>query len=265
MSPKTARLTFVLPFFNEEEYLAQTVRSLLSQTEKDFILILVDNASTDLSPAIAKKFSEKYPEQIEVFREATPGKIFALKTGLAQACTELVGTLDADTIYPPQYVARTIRLFEENPDASCVMAFGLEGGGDQPHRLMTLRLFASLFPRKVHSGGCGQSFRRSDLELVGGFDTTFWPFVLEDHEIIHRVMRRGRIAYGRDHICYPAARRASRGNCSWNLLERIVYKIAPGFMMDWFFYRFLTRRFERRGLSNVRLREQSWKKLELEA
>lgn len=260
MSLKAARLTLVLPFFNEEDYLSKTVESLISQTDRDFVLLLVDNASTDLSPNIAKELSRKFPETIRIIYEETPGKIHALKAGVAQACTEFVGTLDADTIYPVHYVEKAIRLLDEKQDATCAIAFAIDPSKQKQNELAKLRLFARLLPAKAHSGGCGQTFRRADLEAVGSFDPALWPFVLEDHEIIHRVTRRGVIAYGYDHVCYPAARRVWRGNCSWTLLERIVYKILPQSTMDWFFYRFLTRRFERRRLSNVRLREQSWQK-----
>lgn len=251
-------ITLVLPFYNEEAFLEATVRSLLAQDRQDFALILVDNGSSDSSPAIAAALAEAAPGRIALLREAQPGKIHALRRGLAEATSDLVGTLDADTIYPPEFVSRTLGLFDAHPRAACVIAHGLEGRGDQSRKLGKLRLFSGLFPGKAHSGGCGQAFRRSALDAAGGFDPQRWPYVLEDHEIIHRVTAHGTIAYGFDHVCYPAPRRQGRFSVSWNLIERVLYKLLPRAAMDWYFYRFLARRLERRGLMNVKLREQNW-------
>ncbi len=257
-----AGITFVLPYYNEAGFVGRTIASLESQIDRRFGLVLVDNGSTDRGPIEAKAAADRLTgTEIRFLIEKTPGKIFALRTGCRDINTLLVGTLDADTIYPPDYVSHILALFDGNPDASCVMAFGLSERGPRLRRFLQLakfRLFAFLLSGKCHTGGFGQAFRRELLQDAGGFDVALWPYVLEDHEIVHRLGKLGRIAYAGNHVCFPSDRRADRSNCSWNLFERVLYKLLPASMMDWFFYRFLAGRFENRRLSNLRLREKGW-------
>jgi glycosyltransferase involved in cell wall biosynthesis len=251
-----AQLTLILPYFNEAGYIAATLESLSAQTERRFRVIAVDNASTDAGPDIARQTAARFPWlDVEFVHEPQPGKIHALRRGTSLAQTKFVGTLDADTIYPPDYVACTLAAFGRCPAAAGVMAFAAAGrSGPSP----SLELQSRLWPGKCHTGGFGQTFRRDALEAAGGFDAERWGWVLEDHEIVHRVSRSGPLVYDRDHVCFPSDRRGDRTRCSWTLGERIAYKLLPAAAMDWFFYRFLASRFAARGLRNIRLREQVW-------
>jgi len=253
-----ALVTFVLPFFNEEGFIGQTLASLAAQDDRRFALVLVDNASTDGGAKEARATASEMSDiEVRFIREDRPGKIFALQVGMRGTETPLVGTMDADTIYPPAYVARVIALFAADPKASMVLAFGQSRGEEFAPTSRWLQ--AALFPGKCLTGGFSQSFRREMLERAGGFDPERWPYVLEDHEIVHRMVEQGPLAYARAHVCYPSDRRADRSDCSWNLIERVLYKALPQSSMEWFFYRFLARRFERRGLRNIRLRDQAWR------
>lgn len=257
--PEEPLITLVLPYYNEAGYIAATLASLAAQSDRRFRLILVDNGSTDESARIASLACKSMPDiPVQFLEESTPGKLYALAAGIGGTVTPYVGTIDADTFYPADYVAKALVLFAAKPNASCALAFGLTRSTRWGLGLAKVRLFARIFPRKCHTGGYGQCFRLDCLNRTGGFDADRWPYVLEDHEIIHRVLRRGPIVYGPDFCCFPSDRRGDRTGCSWTLLERVLYKFTPGIMMDWFFYRFLARRFERRGLGNVRLRTKNW-------
>ena len=249
-------ISLVLPYYNEEAYLGATLATLAEQTDRQFELILVDNASSDRSAEIAAGAQALMPDvRVRLLEEPRPGKLNALATGVAAATGEIVATLDADTIYPPAYVGRMRALFEDGVVA--VLAFGRPpGSAGKASQLQ--RFYAALLPGKCHTGGYGDAFRHDALVRAGGFDLSRWPFVLEDHEIVHRIGRLGRLAYAADHVCFPSERRSDRSGCSWTVGERILYKFLPDSLMDWFFYRYLAQRFERRGLSNLRLRDKNW-------
>lgn len=264
-----ASITLVLPYYNEVDFLPGTLASLAAQSDRRFKLVLVDNASTDGSAEVARTACSSLVD-VEVMHltEAQPGKLFALITGLAACDTTFVATLDADTIYPADYVARTIALFGSSPEIVSVLAFGLVGQApveaDAAPRLQLL--YSDYLPNKCHTGGFGQAFRLAELREVGGFDPEIWPYVLEDHEIIHRIGQRGRLAYERQHVCYPSDRReGARDDCSWTLFERFLYKSLPNAAMDWFFYDFLATRFEKRGLNNIKLRRKIWQEKDVQS
>ncbi len=103
-------------------------------------------------------------------------------------------------------------------------------------------LKSRLFSKICHTGGYAQAFRTDALRACGGYDLATWPFVLEDHEIIHRLLRIGHTVYSADHWCMPSERRTDRSGVSWTRLERLLYKFTPYPTKDWFFYRFLAAR-----------------------
>lgn len=257
--PDQPLITLALPYYNEAGFIGATLRSLAAQTDRRFRLVLIDNGSTDGSEVIARAACEDMLDiGVSFVSEAKPGKIHALIAGTAIVETPYLGTIDADTIYPPGYVAQALDLLAQNPQASCALAFGLDSQGRHTFQRFKLRVFSLVFPRKCHTGGYAQVFDAAAFRRGGGFDVNRWPHVLEDHEIVHRLLQYGPALYCGGFECYPSDRRQDRSSCSWSLMERVLYKVLPSPLMDWFFYRFLGPRLAGRGLGNLRLRERDW-------
>ena len=256
---RQALVTFVLPFFNEEGFIGDTIACLARQTDRRFAIVLVNNHSQDKGDEEARAALDAMPDiQATILHEEQPGKVLALCRGLDAVETPFVGTMDADTHYPPEYVARVLAGFLRHPGASAVLALNSNPEESvSAHRAR--RLQVRLFPRRCHTGGFGQTFRTQALREAGGFDLKRWPFVLEDHEIVHRLAKLGPLIHPAGHLCHTSDRRSDRSSVTWTMWERLLYKLLPDRAMDWFFYSFLARRFSRRGLSNIRLREQQWR------
>ena len=248
------QISVVLPYYNEEDYLPGTLRSLISQNLFSYRLILVDNASTDCSADIASGF--ECPPGVEFVHvsEERPGKIFALQAGLTEVETPFVATCDADTYYPRDYLSRMVSLFQAHPEASAVLAVGSKSMLAR----WKMRMVSSLMPKQCHTGGYAQGFRTSALKAVGGFDATRWPYVLEDHEIIHEIMEHGPLVYDPDLWCLPSDRRSDRTSVTWTLGERLRYHITPASEKRTLFHEVLGPRFEARGLRTIKLREKTW-------
>jgi glycosyltransferase involved in cell wall biosynthesis len=259
---QSSNWSVVLPYYNEQEYLADTLHSLCRQYLAPSQLILVDNGSTDQSRQIARKVLQQYP-QINVcfLSERQAGKIYALQIGVRAATEGLIATCDADTLYPAHYLATASKLFRTHPKASCVMAIDIYNRPDHwSARLQRAKIFlvSCIFRNQCHTGGYGQMFRTEMLRKSGGFDSHIWPFVLEDHEIIHRMLRQGSSVYHPLLWCQPSTRRQNNSRVSWNLLEKLIYNFTPWSAKDWFFYSFLSRRLTARQLNNSKLRDRNW-------
>jgi len=263
MKPDTGSrsLSIILPYYNERNYISHTLHSLGQQSKHGFQLILVDNASTDGSEEVARTVLADYPDiDVLYFRQPVPGKIHALDLGLSHVATDFVATCDADTLYPDHYAATCLEMLAE-PGIVAAMAIGLHTDADSARsrkRIDKILRKSALFRFQCHAGGYAQAFRTSALLDAGGFSSPDWPFVLEDHEVVNRVLRQGRVAYRKDHFCFPSDRRADRRGVSWTWEERMVYRFTPGRLKDWFFYDFLAKRFERRGLVQTKLRERNF-------
>ncbi|MBN2971131.1 glycosyltransferase family 2 protein [Roseomonas aeriglobus] len=251
--------TILLPFFNERDYLAATIASLAAQTVR-FRLILIDNGSTDGSALVAEAAALAHGLDHVVLIERVPGKVAALKAGLAFARTRWTATCDADTLYPPTYLAEAARLLSR---PGCVVAgayFIAPGAGEVARGIeaTAITLAGRLLPRQCHAGGAGQAFCTATLRSVGGFDPEQWNYVLEDHEVINRTMARGSMLYSRDFWCRPSARDRDRESIRWTFVERLMYVLAAPFAGDWFFHDFLGPRLRQRKLASHRIRERQF-------
>ena len=259
-SDAAVRWTVVIPVFNEVHFIAATLRSLARQTRR-FRLIVVDNGSHDGSVGLMARLLGELELDGRILIEPRPGPVHALARGIAEVGTRFVATCDADTHYPPDYLARAERLFDARPAASVVCAYflppgraGLRGGLAKLHQLGA----ATLLPLQAHNGGAGQCFRTDALEAAGGYGDHVWPWVLADHEIIQRVLKQGPAVWHRDHACVPSDRRRNPDAVRWSLAERLLYHVTPFRLKDWYFHDFLAPRLAARGLHCVSLRDRNW-------
>jgi glycosyltransferase involved in cell wall biosynthesis len=255
--------TVLVPFFNERDYLAATIASLAAQSVP-FVLVLIDNGSTDDSAQVARAACHDLGIDYLLVIERAAGKVAALRAGMRRVRTRYVATCDADTLYPPHYLAAAGALLAE---PACVVtgAYFVAPGADGEQcrkKARTILGAARVLPRQSHTGGAGQAFHSETLRLAGGFDARRWNYVLEDHEIIHRMMRYGAMRYSTDLWCAPSPRERDRESIRWTLVERLLYSVAAPWAGDWFFYRFLARRLARRRLLSHCIRERAFNPLE---
>ena len=252
----------LLPFFNEATLLRATLVGLAAQTVRAFV-ILIDNGSTDGSGAVAERACRELGIPHRLVHEPIPGKVNALRAGLAHVATRFVATCDADTWYPADYLSEAERLLRR---PRCVVA-GAFYVGPAPTAAMLERAGrriarkARMLPRQSHTGGAGQAFRTDALRAAGGFDPKRWNWVLEDHEVVHRVTRYGDMRHGERFWCAPSPRPRDRASIRWNLTERLLYSAAAPWAGDWFFYRFLAGRLRARQLTSERIRERAFQQV----
>lgn len=249
--------TVIVPFFNERGCIAETIASLARQTIP-FRLVLVDNGSTDDGAVIADRAARQHALDYVLVTEQRPGKVRALRAGLSEAHTRWTATCDADTLYPPGYLAAASTQLIRS---GCVVAGAYRvprGAGAIMRAAKAWQILntARLLRRQSHSGGWGQAFCTESLRAVGGFDPSRWNFVLEDHEIIHCLMRQGKMRYSKALWCMPSDRIRDRDPASWTWIERLTYSLTAPWAGDWYFYVFLSRRLQRRKLFSHRLRER---------
>jgi hypothetical protein len=141
------------------------------------------------------------------------------------------------------------------------MAIDLYAPPHSPRSWLRTRFILSKARRRpghCHAGAYAQAFRTAAFRAAGGFDPRRWPYLLEDHEVVHQVLRFGHARYAREHVCFPSDRRKDRSAVSWNRFERLVYRLVPRRYLDWFFYEFLARRLAARRSLQAALRRRDW-------
>lgn len=257
------RWAIIIAFYNEENFIAPTIACALGQDRGDLAIICVDNGSTDGSHARVAGLIAGHA-RARLVMETQPGQSSALRRGLAEAIAlgaANVAFWDADTVYPARYISRADALLGDDPGIVGVQAFDIYGPYDSlKNRIVRWRMAitARLLAGQGHTGTFGQCFRIPPLIAAGGPKNDDWPFVLNDHELVHRVLKHGRLASAADHVCWPAPRRQVKGHVRWNLPERLLYALTPYALKDWFFYRFLAPRLRARGMFEAGLRVRDW-------
>ncbi|OOG68173.1 glycosyltransferase family 2 protein [Algoriphagus sp. A40] len=106
-------VSVLVPVFNAESYLLDSLQSILKQTFDDFELILVDDASTDNSSSVLKSIFDSRIRFIQHTENKGIGE--ALNSGLALAKGKYVLRMDADDIAYPNRIARQVEFMERYP------------------------------------------------------------------------------------------------------------------------------------------------------
>lgn len=111
------RVSVIMPVYNAAPYLERAIQSVLDQPEV-VELILIDDASTDGSDAIARRWAQR-ESRIEFLpaQQSEPQRAAAARNrGLAAATAPFIAFLDADDYYLPNRFTRTARYFETHPE-----------------------------------------------------------------------------------------------------------------------------------------------------
>ncbi|MDP2932956.1 MAG: glycosyltransferase family A protein [bacterium] len=200
------KITVIVPAYNEEKYIGDCLQSLLNNPPENLEeIIVVNNASTDNTAAIAARFS-----RVRVVEEPIKGLTHARQRGMKEAKSELLAYVDADTRINRHWYDVLNRAFSSNPKLVCLSGpynyYDL-GGLNRAWinfywRLVILTYWMN---RCVVIGG-NFAARKSALEKMGGFDTSI-AFYGEDTNIARRIRSVGKIRFSREFTLLTSGRR----------------------------------------------------------
>lgn len=110
MRPK---VSVVMAVYNGEGFLRQAVESVLNQTFSDFEFIIIDDASTDSSPAVLDSYND--PRLVRLGNKNNQGLSSSLNKGLKAARGDYIARMDADDVALPERLERQVHYLEEHP------------------------------------------------------------------------------------------------------------------------------------------------------
>lgn len=119
MKPEEPRVSVLLPVYNAGNFLAETLRSLLTQTFEDFELIAVNDGSTDDSLDILRAAAAG-DDRVRVVTRANTGLVVALNEMIDLARGEYCARMDADDIALPHRLERQVAFLDANPEVVCL-------------------------------------------------------------------------------------------------------------------------------------------------
>lgn len=118
------KISIILPSYNTEKFLCATLESILAQTHKAWELIVVDDGSSDQTPAIARQYAGS-DRRIRCFSQPNSGVAAARNRALSQmsADTEAIALIDSDDIWEPDTLETLLAALTGDPQ--CIGAHGL--------------------------------------------------------------------------------------------------------------------------------------------
>ena len=107
-------VSVITPIYNSEEFLQETIQSVLDQTYTKWELILINDCSTDNSLYIAERAAQK-DNRIRVIKlDHNSGPAIARNTGIEKAKGKYIAFLDSDDMWLPNKLEKQISFMEEN-------------------------------------------------------------------------------------------------------------------------------------------------------
>lgn len=107
-------VSIVVPVFNSEKFITETIQSVKNQTYQNWELLLVNDCSTDKSEQIIREYEKEDKRIILVNLETNSGAAIARNTGISSAKGKYVAFLDADDLWDKEKLEKQIKFMKEN-------------------------------------------------------------------------------------------------------------------------------------------------------
>ena len=209
---RRAAVSVIVCAHNEARQVAACLHSLLAQTRPPDEILVINNASTDETGAVARQIPG-----VRVVDEPRKGLVVARETGRRETRGNLLVYLDADCRAPLMWLERVVRRFER--DAALVALSGpyrfydWDWWGRALIRAYDYSLAPATQVLVKHILRLGTIFyggnfaaRRAALDEIGGFDTSI-EFHGEDTNVGRRLFAIGKVTLNYDCFLYTSARR----------------------------------------------------------
>lgn len=171
--PTLSRVSVIIPLYNYGHYIVETLESLAAQSLQDFDVIVVNDASTDNSEEVARKWLEQHEGRFATAsllrNRQNSGLSMSRNAGIDYSDSEFVMLLDADNILLPDCLAQCLALIESSPCAFVYPKIEFFGcPGKTGHTSMT-----PWDPLRLQHGNYIDAMamvRKSCWAAVGGYD-----------------------------------------------------------------------------------------------
>ena len=188
------KVDVVIPVYNAATTLEEAIRSIQTQTLCEIRIILIDDGSTDGTPAILARIAER-DSRVLIIRQRNSGIVDALNAGLQACRAKYIARHDADDLARPDRLEKQVRFLDNNPAVDAVSgAFRhIDLDGKWTGETITFPPPSEVDPTWVPAKEPYLSHpflvvRRSAFEAVGGYR---YVFHAEDADLYWRLQERG--------------------------------------------------------------------------
>lgn len=211
----TPKVSVVVPCFNSQAYLRETLLSIIEQTLTNVEIVLVDDGSSDDTQAIIQQFIAQHPQRLfQMISQENLGVAAARNAGIAASNGTYILPLDADDLIEPSMLSACAERLDKDPRLSVIYTDRKDFGDiDQTltageYKLERLKYFNQL------SYCC--MYRKSAWESVGGYRSNVSGF--DDWDLWIAMALKGHLGA---HIDKPLLlHRRHRRSQLWDIIDR---------------------------------------------
>ncbi|MEL7237954.1 MAG: glycosyltransferase family A protein, partial [Planctomycetota bacterium] len=192
-------VSVVIPAYGHAAFIGDAVRSVLDQTTREPIeIIVVNDGSPDDTAGAVRPFVDA--GQVRYIEQTNAGQAAARNRGIAEASGTYVQLLDDDDVLTPGKIDRQLKCFAEHPNAVCVYGSyqrvdaALKPLPDATKHAMLSGDVYDVFRESCKMLSPGQAlFRRDAIDQVGGLDARIWGS--DDWDLYIRLAKLGPFAF----------------------------------------------------------------------
>ncbi len=196
-SKKHPLVSIIVPAFNEEESIGESIDSLKKTTYKNIEFLVINDGSTDRTSEIVREKIEGDSRFRFFDNSVNQGKATILNQGIAESKGEMVACMDADSIIEDNIVEKVLPYFSEKKVGAVTVSVEVNKPKGVLQKICALEfaLGLSLFLKLFSFLDCVfvtpgpfSMYRKSVLNKIGGFNP---ENITEDHEIAFRIHKHG--------------------------------------------------------------------------
>lgn len=185
----------VIPLYNKELSIQNTIQSVLEQTYQEFEIIVIDDGSTDNS---AKQVREIPDSRIKLVQQRNQGVSAARNRGIKESKFEWIALLDGDDLWEPNHLEEIVKMMHEFPDEKVyVTSFKYSNNQamykhDRPSPIFKIENYFREALKEQLVWTSIVVIHKSCVDVIGGFniklsrgeDLDFWERLAEKFDII---------------------------------------------------------------------------------
>ena len=184
-------ISVIMPVYNGEKTIQETIESVLNQTFTDFELIVINDGSQDATLEIVERIQDP---RLKVFSYTNAGQATSRNRGISYACGEYISFIDADDLWTPDKLEAQLIALQNNSEAAvayswtkCIDEMG-NFSRRGSHISVNGDVYAKLLLIDFIENGSNPLIRAQAIAEVGGFDESMTPS--EDRDLWLRLAAR---------------------------------------------------------------------------
>ncbi len=192
-------VSVIVPTYNRDHMVSQTIDAILSQTLADLELIVVDNESVDNTEEVVKSYQDT---RIKYFKNQNNGVVAVNRNfGIRESQGEYISFCDDDDVWMPEKLECQIAEFNRDSSVGMVCSNGIDFDGEREYgNRIKVKLQDSdfsveslIYAERVISSTA--MIKKEVLDNVGIFDESPELFTVEDYELWMRIAHESQISY----------------------------------------------------------------------